>query len=415
MCKRRIIEFWVIGIKKFLADLLFFAKTHKKMLLIYFFLCALLIPLSWQQDVYDWYYFLGKFVVEGKNVYEPINVYAIVKRGDTGRFGYPPFFLLLFSLSYVISDISTLPFHIIYKLFPVIVNVLIAMQLEKITKSSQSVALYLFNPLTIVTVAVQGFLDVLVIYFIIKVFQDFGKKSSAAYLGLSSLSKQTAWPLVPFFLMLNLNLKWFVVLAAVFLGGLAPFVILNCQSLLNALLFGYINRLGVSPLSPFLVFDFLKKVELHPWIDIISVGLQLMSILVLSLFVKIRLKKSAQNKTKLMEYFMFYELVTFSFLYFLAPHFLSYLLFPIVILMATYSEFKYPYFCVTIAGYVFFIFDQGLRHNFFHYNVWAPHIYLGFAYFEPVSRIIGGIMSAIMYGSFLFTFFRIRRRGAQIE
>lgn len=352
---------------------------------------------------------MGKFVVEGKNVYEPINVYAIAKRGDTGRYGYPPFFLPFFSVSYIVSNFFTVPFHIILKTFLVFINVLIAMELEKITKNLQSVSLYLFNPLIIVVASVQGFLDVLVIYFILKTFQSLEKDSSAAYLGLSCLCKQTTWPLLPFFLMLKLNKKRLLIFFAIFLGGVLPFVILNCQTVLRALVLDYSNRVGVSPLAVSSLFSFLKYIKLPPWVIPILLLLEFTWTFLLLIFIRKKLEGGVQNKVKVARYLLFYELVTFSFLYFLAPHFLSYLLFPIIILMATHSYFGYPYFFLTVAGYVFFIVDQGLRHNIFHYNVWAGPIYLGFLQLELFNTIVQSVMAIIMYSSFFYGYYKIRR------
>jgi len=409
---KRTIEILKASAENFFVNFINFTKRQKKVLFIYFLLCAVLIPISWQQDVYDWYYFIGKFVVEGKNVYEPINVYAIAKRGDTGRYGYPPFFLPFFSSSYIVSNFFTLPFHIPLKSFLVFINVLIAMELEKITKNSQSVSLYLFNPLIIVAAAVQGFPDVLVIYFILKAFQSLEKDSSAAYLGLSCLCKQTAWPLSPFFLMLNLNKKRLLIFFATFLGGVLPFVILNYQAVLRALVLDYSNRVGVSPLAVSSLFSFLKYIQLSPWVIPILLMLEFTLTLLLLIFIRKKLEGDIQNKVKVGKYLVFYELVTFSFLYFLAPHFLSYLLFPIIILMAMHSYFEYPYFFLTVAGYLFFIVDQGLRHNIFHYNVWAGPIYLGFLQLELFNTIVQSVMAIIMYSSFLYSFYKIRRGKA---
>ena len=408
-------EYWKIALTVFLNDFNTFVSLHKRMLILYVALCVILIPISWQQDVYDWYFVVGKLFSEGKNVYEPLNVQAIVKRGDTGQWGYPPLFLPFFSLSYVISTVAGMPFHVVYKPLVAFINVLVAMELEKFVKSSRVVALYLFNPLTLVSTIIQGFLDVLVIYFIILALKSLYETSSAVYTGFSSLCKQTAWPLIPFFIMLNLNKKWCLFFLGLVIGGFIPFLILDFQAVIVATVLQHQARIGVSPWST--IIKFIGSGG--PLIQFINIGIataQLTSIFGLAVVIRTRLKKTNPlDKMKILEYFVLYEIVSLTFVYFLVPpvpHFLVYLLVPTILLMDVHPEFKYPYVFMSIAGYAVFTIDQGLRHNIFHYSVWAGPIYLGYYHLELLVWIVGACLSLTMYASFFYVFYKIWRRDA---
>ncbi|MCJ2532153.1 MAG: hypothetical protein LN413_07645, partial [Candidatus Thermoplasmatota archaeon] len=59
----------------------------------------LLILFTWQQDVYEWFAFVGQALLAGENPYQPLNVAVIVKYDQTGRFGYPPLSLPFFALA----------------------------------------------------------------------------------------------------------------------------------------------------------------------------------------------------------------------------------------------------------------------------------------------------------------------------
>ena len=401
------------ALTKFFNDFKDFVSLHRKILILYVILCVILIPISWQQDVYDWYFVVGKLVSEGKNVYEPLNVQAIIKRGDTGQWGYPPLFLPLFSFSYIVSAVINLPFHVVCKSLVAFVNVLVAMELEKIAKSSRVVALYLFNPLILVSTIMQGFFDVLVIFFILLALKSLNKTSSAAYMGLSSLCKQTAWPLIPFFVVLNLNIKWFFFFLSLVVAGLLPFLMLNFQAVMEAVVIQHQARIGISPWSTIVKFASISG-PLIQWLNICVATTQLVLIVLLAVTVRGKLKSSnSLDKTKIFEYFLLYELVSLTFVYLVVPpvpHFLSYLLVPTILLMATHPEFKYPYIFLSITGYVVFTMDQGLRHTVFHYNVWAGPIYLGYYHLELLVWIVGACLSLIIYASFVFTFYKIWRR-----
>lgn len=406
-------EYCKIFFTNFFNDLIRFVSVHKKILVLYLVLCAILIPISWQQDMYDWYFVVGKLFSEGKNVYEPLNVQAIIKRGDTGQWGYPPLFLPLFSFSYVVSAVINLPFHVVCKSLVAFVNVLVAMELEKNAKSSRVVALYLFNPLILVSTIIQGFFDVLVIFFILLALKSLNKTHSAAYVGLSSLCKQTAWPLIPFFVTLNLNLKWFLFFSGLVVGGFIPFLILDFQAVMEAVVIQHQARIGISPWSTIVNFASISG-PLVQWLNICIATTQLVLIVLLAVIVRGKLKSSNPlDKTKIFEYFVLYELVSLTFVYLIVPpvpHFLSYLLFPTILLMVTHPEFKYPYIFISITGYVVFTLDQGLRHNVFHYDVWAGPIYLGYYHLELLVWIVGACLSLIMYASFFYIFYKTWRR-----
>lgn len=406
------------ALTNFFNDFKGFVSSHKKILTLYTILCLILIPISWQQDVYDWYFVVGKLLSEGKNVYEPLNIQAIIKRGDTGRWGYPPFFLPFFSFSYVVSAFINLPFHVVYKSLVAFVNILVAMELEKIAKSSRVVALYLFNPLIIVSTIIQGFFDVLVIFLILLALKSLNKKSSATYMGLSSLCKQTAWPLIPFFLVLNLNIKWILLFMGVIIGGVVSFIVLDFHAIFEALFMQSLRRVGIYPWEFLFEFGGLDN-QLLRLVDVILIAVQLFAITLLTVIIRIRLRRTSElDKVKTIEYFLLYELIALTFVYFLIPpnpHFLSYLLFPTIILMTTYTQFKYPYVLTSVGGYVVFSINQGLRHNIFRYPVWAgpeylaPPIYLGYYHLRLFEWIIGGCLSIVMYVAYVYAFIKIWR------
>lgn len=402
-------KYFKIVFANFFSDLIRFVSMHKRILALYLILCVILIPISWQQDMYDWYFVVGKLFSEGKNVYEPLNVQAIIKRGDTGRWGYPPFFLPLFSFSYVVSAVINLPFHVVCKSLVAFVNVLVAMELEKIAKSSRVVALYLFNPLILISTVMQGFFDVLVIFFVLLALKSLNKKSSAAYMGLSSLCKQTAWPLIPFFVTLNLNMKWFLFFSGLVVLGLIPFLILDFQAVMEAVVIQHQARIGISPWSTIVKFASISGPVIQ-WLNICIAATQLILIVLLAVIIKGKLESSnPMGKTKIFEFFVLYELVSLTFVYLIVPpvpHFLSYLLFPTILLMVTYPEFKYPYIFISITGYVVFTLDQGLRQTVFHYDVWAGSIYLGYHHLELLVWIVGACLSLIVYATFFYIFYK---------
>ncbi len=210
-----------------------------------------------------------------------------------------------------------------------------------------------------------------------------------------------------------MNIKWFLFFSGLVVGGLIPFLILDFQAVMEAVVMQHQARIGISPWSTIVKFTSISD-PLIQWLNICIATTQLVLIVLLAVIIKGKLKSSNPlDKTKIFEYFVLYELVSLTFVYLVVPpvpHFLSYLLFPTILLMITHPDFKYPYIFISIAGYVVFTLDQGLRHNVFHYSVWAGPIYLGYYHLELLVWIVGACFSLIMYVSFFYVFYKIWRR-----
>lgn len=400
------------GVQHFLKAYKNFFYNHRRSIIIYLFLCSILIPYSWQQDVYDWYYFMGKFFVEGKNVYSPINTYAITVRNESGRWGYPPLFLPIFSTIYLISNFLSVPFHIILKVLVVIINLLTAKKIEEFANNPWTVELFLFNPLIFVSTVIQGFLDVLVMYFILLALEKTRRTDSAVYVALSSLCKQTAWPLIPFFFALNRNKKYLLTFTVVFLAGLSPFLLTCFNDIIYSTIFQHQVRVGVMPFS-YLLSLFNLEVFQHPvfmYVQYAVIGIEILLIIFLAIYAARKINEK-MDKLEILKYFLLFEIVSLSFLYLLVPlhpHFLTYIIIPIVILTCVYPKVKYLYITVTIAGYISFTLDQGLRNNIFHYPVWQGPIYLGYWHLAGIIWPVCAILSIIIY---LLSFYVFRNLG----
>lgn len=391
-----------------------FFYNHRRSIIIYLILCAIFIPYSWQQDVYDWYYFLGKFCVEGRNVYSPINTYAIMFRGESGRWGYPPLFLPIFSAVYLISNFLSLPFHIILKIFIVAINLLAAKKIEEFASSPSAVALFLFNPVVFISSIIQGFLDVFVMYLIILALEKIRKTESAVYAALSSLCKQTVWPLIPFFFVVNHDKKYILTFAAVFIAGLSPFLFTCFSDVTYSIAFQHQIKLGILPFSYLLsLFNLdITQYEGFSYIQYAAIGVQVLLVIFFAVFVARRVNKG-MDKIEILKYFFMFEVVSLSFLYLLVPlhpHFLTYLIIPVVILACAYPKFRYLYIMVTLASYISFTVDSGLRHNVFHYPVWQDAIYLGYWRLTNIIWPTCAVLSVLMYLLFFYVLRSSRRK-----
>lgn len=388
--------------------------NHRRSIIIYLILCSVFIPYSWQQDVYDWYYPLGKFCIEGKNVYSPINTYAIIVRGESGRWGYPPLFLPIFSAVYLISDFLDVPFHIILKIFIVAINLLAAKKIEEFANNPWAVELFLFNPLVFISSIIQGFLDVFVMYLVILALDKIKKAESAVYAALSSLCKQTVWPLMLFFFVVNRDKKYALTFAAVFIAGLSPFIFTCFSDVTYSIAFQHQIRLGIMPFSyllSLLNFD-ITQYEEFKYIQYAAVSVQVLLVIFFAAFVARRVNKE-MDKIEILKYFFMFEVVSLSFLYLLVPlhpHFLVYLIIPIVILACVYPKFRYLYIMVTLASYISFTVDSGLRHNVFHYPVWQDAIYLGYWRLTNIIWPTCALLSVLMYLLFFYALRSSRRK-----
>jgi hypothetical protein len=358
---------------------------------------------------------MGKFFVEGKNVYSPINTYAIIVRNETGRWGYPPLFLPIFSTIYLISNFLNVPFHIILKLLVVIINLVAAKKIEEFANSPSAVELFLFNPLIFISTVIQGFLDVLVVYFILLALEKTRETDSAVYVALSSLCKQTAWPLIPFFFALNHNKKYILTFTVVFLAGLFPFLLTCFSDITYSIIFQHQVRVGILPFS-YLLSLFNLEVLQHAgfiYVQYAVIGVEILLIIFLAIYAARKINEK-MGKVEILKYFLLFEIVSLSFLYLLVPlhpHFLTYIIIPIIILTCVYPKVAYLYIMVTVAGYISFTLDQGLRSNIFHYQVWQGPIYLGYWHLASIIWPVCAILSVIIY---LLSFYVFRNLGERI-
>ena len=384
-----------------------FLIRHKKTITVYLILSAVIVPFSWQQDVYDWYYFMGKFILEGKNVYSPINTYAIIKRGDTGRWGYPPLFLPIFSLSYLISAFAGIPFHVCHKIIIIFISLIVAKKIEEFAGNPSAAEFFLFNPLIFTSTVIQGFLDVLVMYFILLTLINIEKRSSAAYLAFSFLSKQTAWPLMLFFLAIKCNVSWFLIFAAVVMIGLAPFLFISFNDTIYSIALQHQTRVGIAPFSYLLSLFNIKLSGILPYVHYTVIAIQVTLTVILAICIGKKLRRETHDKIKILKYFLLFEVISMSYLYLLVPpipHFVTYLIVPIIILMYAYPRFKYLYVALSVITYISYTLDQGLRHNIFHYRVWEPLIYLGYWQLTGIIWPVFSLLSIIMYLIFFYVF-----------
>jgi len=391
-----------------------FLIRHKKTITAYLILSAIIVPFSWQQDIYDWYYFMGKFILEGKNVYSPINTYAIIKRGDTGRWGYPPLFLPIFSFSYLISAFVGVPFHVCLKIIVVFISLIVAKKIEEFAGNPSAVELFLFNPLIFTSVVIQGFLDVLIIYFILLALENIEKRSSAVYLAFSFLSKQTAWPLMPFFLAIKCDVSWFLIFTAVVIAGLAPFLFISFNDTIYSVALQHQTRVGIAPFSYLLSLFNIKFSGILLYAHYTVIAIQATLTVILSIYIGKKLRRETHDKIKILKYFLLFEVISMSYLYLLVPpipHFVTYLIVPIIILMFTYPQFKYLYAVLSVITYISYTLDQGLRHNIFHYRVWEHLIYLGYWQLAGIIWPTFSLLSIVMYLIFFYVF----RRGTKRE
>jgi len=402
----------------FLTAFLTFSSQHKVALFLYAAICALLIPISWQQDVYDWYYVVGRLFLEGKNVYEPLNINAIVKRGDSGMWGYPPLFLPFFSLTYFVSALTTTPFHLVLKVSLAVIGVLVAMQMEEISGKSAVVPLYLFNPVAIIGTIVQGFPEVILVYLLLLSLRNLDNIQSAAHVGLAALGKQTIWPMVPFFLASNLTKKWLIVFFGFTFAGTIPFLLLNYPLFIQASVLQHLSRTGTQAWE-FLLGTANVGGAFDEALNLLLIAAQVASVSLLAFLVRrkiLRLRAHKPSIAKYIEYFLAYEILCLTILFLIVPqqpHFLLYVLFPTILLMAKYPEFKYPYALTTIIGYTMFTLDQGLRHSVFHYEVWEV-AYLSYAQLEPVILVSGALGSIVFYLCYFYAFYKIWRTGKNV-
>jgi hypothetical protein len=357
---------------------------------------------------------MGKFFIEGKNVYSPINTYAIVVRGESGRWGYPPLFLPIFSIAYLISAFLNVPLHIILKILVVIINLFAAKKIEDFANSPSAAELFLFNPLIFISTVIQGFLDVLVVYFILFALENIRKSESAVYVALSSLCKQTTWPLIPFFFALNHNKKYLLTFTVVMLAGLSPFLLTNFNDITYSIIFQHQVRVGILPFSYLLSLFNLEVFQYagFMYVQYAVIGVQVSLIMFLAIYAARKINEK-MDKVEILKYFLLFEIVSLSFLYLLVPlhpHFLTYIIIPIIILTCVYPKVKYLYIIVTVAGYISFTLDQGLRHNIFHYPVWQSSIYLGYWRLASIIWPTCAILSVAIYSLFFYVFRNLGER-----
>jgi hypothetical protein len=335
-------------------------------------------------------------------------------RGESGRWGYPPLFLPIFSAVYLISAFFAVPFHIILKIFLVAINLLAAKKIEEFAGNPSAVELFLFNPVVFISSIIQGFLDVFVMYLIILALDKIRKTESAVYVALSSLCKQTVWPLIPFFFVVNRDKKYLLTFAIVLIAGLSPFLFTCFSDVIYSIAFQHQIKLGILPFS-YLLSLFNLDITQHEgftYIQYAAIGVQVSLVIFFAVFIAKRLNKE-MDKIEILKYFFMFEVVSLSFLYLLVPlhpHFLTYLVIPIVILACVYPKFRYLYIMVTLASYISFTVDSGLRHNVFHYPVWQDAIYLGYWRLTNMIWPTCAILSVLMYLLFFYVLRSSRRK-----
>ncbi len=159
----------------------------------------LLILFTWQQDVYEWFAFVGQALLAGENPYHPLNVAVILKYGQTGRFGYPPLSLPFFALASWMGGLTGVPFHIILGIESLLILLFVALALLSATGKTSLFYLWLLNPFVLVVALGWKFLpDILMVsFFLLAIVNPRRPVLVGLLLGLSALSKQIVWLFIP--------------------------------------------------------------------------------------------------------------------------------------------------------------------------------------------------------------------------
>jgi len=371
-----------------------FIIAYKWPLLVYAVITAIILPFTWQMDVYDWYYQAGEALSKGVNPYTQFNMYAIEYRAETGRWWTPPLTLLPVMIAYSLTSLSSIPFHITLKLLIAVANIFAAKEIANISGKKSAFSYWLLNPFALVVVIGWGFfVQVIVTIFLLLSVKYFKEKKGAFYFGCSCLSYQVIWFLIPFYLVirvgpplkkllksrscqflnkeLNECLKWVVIFCSTFLIPLSFFYALDSQALLHALL--------IDPLiqfRDFSVWKFISLLDLVPPYLLAQLSNYLTyAFIVFALFYSDILFRAQESilPENITRGILLVSLPVFILNYRLGEPYYYFHLLALSIILLGKASFRLFYGLFTLLAYTYFLLSMGFRHILFHYKPWTDY------------------------------------------
>jgi len=375
-----------------------FVIDHKWTLLVYAITTIILLPFTWQMDVYVWYYRAGEALAKAVNPYTQFNEYAILYQGETGRWGLPPLTLLPVMIAYTLSSLSSTPFHITLKLLMAIVNIFIAKEIVNISGKKSTFSYWLLNPFALIMVIGWGFfVQPLATIFLLLSIKHFKERKGAFYFGCSCLSYQLIWPLIPFYFVARMTpifekwqlknlmkflkkeelkeyLIWLAVFCLTFLIPLLFFFLVDSYALFHALLTDPLTQL-----RDFSLWKFISLLDIIPRYLLVEVSNYFTYAFILfALFysdILFETKESILPENIAKGTFLV-SLPIFILNYRLGEPYYYFHLLALSTILLTRKSFRLFYGLFTLLSYAFFLLSMGFRHIILHYMPWPDYVNL---------------------------------------